>query len=85
MKAQFVQVTLDYKTLRKILKLKSLHISNLKSLVNIQFTGAKCSKNTFSCDNGKCISMALICDGKNDCIDTTDETIGCTSSRIHEI
>ncbi|BFY99131.1 hypothetical protein BsWGS_02172 [Bradybaena similaris] len=34
---------------------------------------ADCDPTTFRCTDGKCISMALKCDGENDCPDNSDE------------
>ena len=36
----------------------------------------------FSCDGNKCISPALICDGRNDCDDGSDEHTNCTGSSL---
>ena len=32
-----------------------------------------CQLNEFMCDNKRCIDILLICDGKNDCMDESDE------------
>ena len=39
--------------------------------------GFGCPEETFTCNNKKCISESLKCDGKNDCGDNTDEVEGC--------
>ena len=40
--------------------------------------GAICSTNLFACGNNKCIPPSLVCNGKNDCDDNTDEDATCT-------
>ena len=37
--------------------------------------GAICSKNFFSCENGKCVSPALVGNGHDDCENNIDETV----------
>lgn len=32
----------------------------------------------FSCGENKCLSPSLVCDGKGDCYDNSDENIGCS-------
>ena len=46
-----------------------------------RFTGDTAS---FTCDNGKCIDSAMVCDGFNDCGDFSDENIQCGGSAVDE-
>ena len=39
----------------------------------------------FSCDENKCISPALICNGINDCDDGSDEHTNCAGSSLMKI
>ena len=36
-----------------------------------------CSRNNFVCANGKCLDSTHLCDGKNDCGDSSDEGTIC--------
>ena len=36
-----------------------------------------CPKNHYLCENNQCKNSSVICDGKDDCDDGSDETIGC--------
>lgn len=38
-----------------------------------------CSSKEFSCANGRCVEVSLVCDGYDDCEDFSDES-GCSSS-----
>ena len=37
---------------------------------------SSCASDEFSCTNGRCIKMDLKCNGKDDCLDSSDEQ-GC--------
>ena len=45
-----------------------------KSLFKIADENKVCEEYQFKCNNGKCISATLICDGDKDCEDGEDET-----------
>ena len=32
-----------------------------------------CPANSFTCANGLCVPLSLVCDGNNDCVDFSDE------------
>lgn len=40
-----------------------------------------CPKNHFQCSNKHCIRGTWVCDGKDDCGDNSDETMGCSKSK----
>ncbi|XP_062583661.1 mucin-5AC-like [Saccostrea cucullata] len=42
-------------------------------------SGANCSGTDFLCDNNRCISTSLECDGEQNCVDNTDEA-SCSST-----
>ena len=50
---------------------------NFELNINALYSGAICSKNMFSCDGSKCLPPSLVCNGKSDCNDNSDEDIGC--------
>lgn len=41
------------------------------------FTRRNCSQYEYMCQDRSCIPLDLMCDGKPDCDDATDETAGC--------
>lgn len=36
----------------------------------------------FTCDNGKCVPLSRFCDGSDDCGDSSDEPLACTSKLL---
>ena len=36
-----------------------------------------CPLNSFRCSNKRCVQSSKVCDGKNDCLDNSDEKEGC--------
>jgi Low-density lipoprotein receptor domain class A len=44
-----------------------------------------CSKFEFTCTDKMCVPLDLICDGKSDCLDNSDETIGCMDIEVSEL
>lgn len=40
---------------------------------NILFQVRRCPANQFKCANGHCISKNVVCDGRLDCMDGSDE------------
>ena len=43
-----------------------------------------CTSSQFGCDEGKCISNSLVCDGVPDCADLADENENCTCNKTDE-
>ena len=39
--------------------------------------GATCSSEMYSCDGNRCISPDFLCNGRNDCVDGSDEKENC--------
>lgn len=54
---------------------------NKSSSTSMDLVYNLCSANQFKCGNGQCIDVNLVCDGKGDCFDGTDEGVGCSKSR----
>lgn len=40
-----------------------------------------CGENEWQCDNGKCINEEFLCDGTNDCTDSSDEGSVCETTQ----
>ena len=49
--------------------------------INSSYLGAICSRNLFSCDDSKCLPPSLVCNGKSDCNDSSDEEIECQGKK----
>ena len=43
---------------------------------------SNCHRKHFKCNNKRCAKASLVCDGKNDCGDNSDETVGCTGKLV---
>lgn len=41
----------------------------------------ECGENEWQCDNGKCINEEFLCDGTNDCTDSSDEGTVCETTQ----
>jgi hypothetical protein len=54
---------------------------NKSSSTSMDLVYNLCSANQFKCANGQCIDANLVCDGKGDCFDGTDEGVGCSKFR----
>ena len=42
--------------------------------VILYFLSTVCTEDQYDCENGNCISSNLVCNGKDDCKDGSDET-----------
>lgn len=45
-------------------------------------TDGLCSRYDFLCANDKCVNASVVCDGKDDCGDNSDEGTVCTGNHI---
>ena len=51
-----------------------------KTIFFLEFLGQISPMNEFQCDDSTCISQSLMCDGKEDCLDGSDEALGLCGS-----
>ncbi|XP_015174735.1 PREDICTED: limulus clotting factor C-like [Polistes dominula] len=60
----------------KIVNRKYYTLITFTTILNIVSTqqGNQCSSGKFQCNNGECINGSLLCDGRPDCEDQSDET-----------
>ena len=52
-------------------------MSYIISIRSTEKLSSNCPSSYFLCSNKKCQSPSTMCDGVNDCGDSSDETIGC--------
>ena len=47
--------------------------SHIPTFVCVLISAITCRNDEFTCDDGSCVSSLLVCDGNNDCADSSDE------------
>lgn len=45
----------------------------MSCILNASFSTEQCAENMFRCSDGTCIDTRRVCDGREDCIDRSDE------------
>ena len=53
---------------------------NCVNYIFVAMIKSNCPKTHFTCDNMRCVRGSLLCDGKDDCGDESDEVKGCSGS-----
>lgn len=48
----------------------------------LQYKGAACSEDEYTCENGECISSGKQCDGTSDCFNGDDELYCTTTAAV---
>ena len=44
-----------------------------------------CPETTFRCQNKRCVFQSRVCDGNDDCGDSSDEIIGCSGKKSFKL
>lgn len=61
---------------------KSMNTSMIRTrLIETKISSCK-NLVEFTCDNGKCVPLSRFCDGSDDCGDSSDEPLACTSKLL---